>query len=389
MRPASLEELRACKQGKREALQAYIQRWTILKNSAEDISEESAIDAFRRGLQRVEFKEQLGQMKVRTLARLLELANSWADGEDSVRNETETHNARSEYDYDNNGDRGDDRRRKRPRRNFYNDRGPDMVAAGFSDDRNGRHHDDNRPQRRDNPEDEPQAQTREWRTRQPRDGTCAFRSAKEQLDGPCSLHGFRNERGELKSSHTLRNCRSFNELAEEKSRSSVAAARPLASIAVGPVAHGAPPAPPLSTRQVAAIQERQRTPEEENQYPEAHGRIYVIQEGRPSNRQQKQVTRKVFLVTSAHPAVPEYLCGSETEISFSRDDHLPVVPQPRHAALVLEARMGNYDMSRVFMDGGSGINIIFTRTLDDMLIQNNALKSSGTIEARGPDLSIR
>ena len=30
------------------------------------------------------------------------------------------------------------------------------------------------------------------------------------------------------------------------------------------------------------------------------------------------------------------------------------------------------------MDGGSGINIIFTRTLDDNLIQNNALKSSGT-----------
>src|SRR3954470_24293536 len=30
------------------------------------------------------------------------------------------------------------------------------------------------------------------------------------------------------------------------------------------------------------------------------------------------------------------------------------------------------------MDGGSGINIIFTRTLEEMLIQNSALKSSGT-----------
>ena len=35
-------------------------------------------------------------------------------------------------------------------------------------------------------------------------------------------------------------------------------------------------------------------------------------------------------------------------------------------------------MSRVFMDGGSGINIIFTRTLDEMLIKNNTLKPSGT-----------
>src|ERR1041385_6187923 len=48
-RPAALEEPRACKQGTRETVRAYIQRWTILKNSAEDISDESAIDAFRRG----------------------------------------------------------------------------------------------------------------------------------------------------------------------------------------------------------------------------------------------------------------------------------------------------------------------------------------------------
>src|SRR3954464_12335371 len=104
----------------------------------------------------------------------------------------------------------------------------------------------------------------------------------------------------------------------------------------------------------------------------------MIQEGRPSNRQQKQVTRQVFLATSANPAIPEYLRGSEAEITFSRDDHPPVIPQPGRAALVLEARIGNYDMSRVFMDGGSRINIIFTRTLEDMLIQNSALKTSGT-----------
>src|SRR3954465_10300659 len=67
-RLASLEELRACKQGSRESLRAYIQRWTILKNSAKDISDESPIDAFRRGLQRIDFKEQLGRMKSRTLA---------------------------------------------------------------------------------------------------------------------------------------------------------------------------------------------------------------------------------------------------------------------------------------------------------------------------------
>src|SRR4051812_25707435 len=179
-RPASLEELRACKQGTRETLRAYFQRWTIINNSAEDISDESAIDTFRRGLQHIEFKEQVGQMKVRTLAWLLEQANSWADGEDSVRNKTEIHIARSEHDYDyQNGERGLDRQRKQSRRSFYDDRGPDMVAARFPDDRDGKHRNDSRTQRRDNPEDTPQDQKRDWRTRQPRGNTRTYRSAKE------------------------------------------------------------------------------------------------------------------------------------------------------------------------------------------------------------------
>src|SRR4051812_38879798 len=163
-----------------------------------------------------------------------------------------------------------------------------------------------------------------------------------------------------------------------KSRSTTTAAQPLASVAVGTIAHNAPPAPAIPARQVAAIQEQRTTPEEEQKYPEAHGRIYMIQEGRPSNRQQKQVTRQVFLAVSSHSAVPEYLRGSERDITFSREDHPPAIPCPGHGALVLEARIGNYDMSRVFMDGGSGINIIFTRTLEEMLIQNSALKSSST-----------
>ena len=104
----------------------------------------------------------------------------------------------------------------------------------------------------------------------------------------------------------------------------------------------------------------------------------MIQEGRPSNNQQKQVTRQVFLAASSHLAVPEYLRGSETEITFSQEDHPPAIPRPGHAALVLEARIGNYDMSRVFMDGRSSINIIFTETLQMMSIPTTVLTHSDT-----------
>src|SRR5664279_343930 len=92
----------------------------------------------------------------------------------------------------------------------------------------------------------------------------------------------------------------------------------------------------------------------------------MIQKGRPSNRSQKLITRQVHLALVAPPAAPEYLRGSEQSITFSREDHPPRVPRPGHAALVLEAQIGGYNMSRIFMDGCSGINIIYASTLRKM-----------------------
>lgn len=161
---------------------------------------------------------------------------------------------RTDHDYDYyDGDRGVNRRRKRPRRNFYDDRGLDMVVAGFPGDRDGRHRDNNIMQRRYNPEDPRHTQKRDWRTRQPRDDTRTSHSAKEQLDGPCTLHGFRNERGEIRSSHILRNSRRFTEFSKEKSQSTDPTTQPLASVAVGPITHNAPPPPAAPARQVAAM----------------------------------------------------------------------------------------------------------------------------------------
>jgi hypothetical protein len=39
-RPASLEEVKACVQRKGKTLRSYIQCWSIIKNSAEDVSDE-------------------------------------------------------------------------------------------------------------------------------------------------------------------------------------------------------------------------------------------------------------------------------------------------------------------------------------------------------------
>jgi hypothetical protein len=50
-RPASIEEVKACIQQRNQTLKSYMQRWSIIKNSAIDVSDERAIDAFTLGLQ--------------------------------------------------------------------------------------------------------------------------------------------------------------------------------------------------------------------------------------------------------------------------------------------------------------------------------------------------
>jgi hypothetical protein len=45
-RPISLEEIKSCVQRKDETLCSYIQWWSVIKNSTEDVSDERAIDAF-------------------------------------------------------------------------------------------------------------------------------------------------------------------------------------------------------------------------------------------------------------------------------------------------------------------------------------------------------
>jgi hypothetical protein len=49
-RPASIEKVKACIQQRNETLRSYIQRWSIIKNSVVNVSDERAIDDFTLGL---------------------------------------------------------------------------------------------------------------------------------------------------------------------------------------------------------------------------------------------------------------------------------------------------------------------------------------------------
>jgi hypothetical protein len=69
-----------------KTLHSYIQRWSVFKNSAEDDSDERAIDAFSAGLRRSDLIEEIGRIKPRTVSKLMEVANRFTDGEDAYNN---------------------------------------------------------------------------------------------------------------------------------------------------------------------------------------------------------------------------------------------------------------------------------------------------------------
>jgi hypothetical protein len=113
-----------------ENLRSYISRWISLHNTTENISPERAIDAFRDGLFRRDFKEELGRCKPKTVDHLMSLANEWDDGEDSIAApRSRCRSAERDVDAKDQFHPG---YQKKGRRNRYDDtENTDMVAAGY------------------------------------------------------------------------------------------------------------------------------------------------------------------------------------------------------------------------------------------------------------------
>jgi hypothetical protein len=81
-------------------------------------------------------------------------------------------------------------------------------------------------------------------------------------------------------------------------------------------------------------------------------------------------------VIQSPPPTTEYLDWSEQYIGFGREDHPVKVPRPGHSALIVDARIGGYDCSKVFLDAGSSINLIYANTLCAMNISMTNLVPS-------------
>jgi hypothetical protein len=63
-------------------------------------------------------------------------------------------------------------------------------------------------------------------------------------------------------------------------------------------------------------------------------------------------------------AAPVYLDWSDKPITFDQGDHPDFVPSPGRYPLVVDPIIGNVRLSKVLMDRGSSLNIIYTETLE-------------------------
>jgi hypothetical protein len=87
----------------------------------------------------------------------------------------------------------------------------------------------------------------------------------------------------------------------------------------------------------------------------------MIQPVPKSKKEQRSISRQVNLAISSPPATTDYLRWSDKTVRFSKAYHLRKVPRPGHAPMVLKAQIGGYNIGRVFMDAGSGINLIYAK----------------------------
>jgi hypothetical protein len=196
-RPASIEEVKACVQQCDKTLREYIQRWSLIKNLAVEVSDERAIDAFIIGLRRRDLVEEIGRIKSKTVSKLMDVANRFVDGEDACNNK---HTRSPEDDR-----RNRYRSQRRRSRNYDNHGFHSQVAVGYKDNSYPGGERRSSGYQSYGKKDYKKFPTRESREYNP--------SPEDMLNGPCYIHsGFID--GKHVSRHAMKDCTTFLKLQE-------------------------------------------------------------------------------------------------------------------------------------------------------------------------------
>jgi hypothetical protein len=110
------------------------------------------------------------------------------------------------------------------------------------------------------------------------------------------------------------------------------------------------------------------------EFPEVHDyfMIYGGQVANASAQHRKQERREVC---SVKVVAPVYLDWSDKPITFDQGDHPNCMPSPGKYPLVVDPVIGNTRLTKVLMDGGSSLNIIYAETLGLLEIDLSTIRA--------------
>ncbi|KAK1609247.1 hypothetical protein QYE76_032920 [Lolium multiflorum] len=351
-RPGRPQQLEMCKQGPDETDRAYLTRWCEMRNSCEGVHEIQAISFFMGGCRpNTMLWHKLRRSDPKSMAALMAIADKYALAEEAGKAPAEISPAPSRRDNNkpaehkpaeggSHGSRRDNYRGKRhsdqPDRRYGSTQVAavsDHAAAGGS-----------RRQKQDRP----------WKPKY---------TFEQMLDSPCKYHSGKNP-----SNHTTRDCHFMKRLTS------------------GEPLPPPPPPPPAGGPGGQAGAENANLEHHEANHVH-HGRYlaedatYIIFTSEPEDKTSQQ--SRSLEVNAVIPPVPQYLNWSEQAITFDRRDTPAVLPKPGSYAMVLDPTIGttrrSVRFSRVLIDGGSSINILYRDTARKLGIQEAELRPTPTV----------
>jgi hypothetical protein len=312
VRPGNSWDLRSCRQQPGDTLREYIRRFSKQCTELPNVINSDVIGAFLAGTTCRDLVSKLGRKTPTSASELMDVATKFTSGQEAV-----------EVIF---------RKDKQPQGE------PKKDAPEASAQRGTKKKAKNKSQAKRNAADVNLVAAAEHRNpRKPPGGDGAF---DKMLKEPCPYH-----QGPIK--HTL----------EE-------------SVMLRRYFHKAEP-PAEGSK---GHDNNKKEGDKEEEFPEVHN-CFMIYDGQATNasaRHRKQERREVCLVKVAAPV---YLDWSDKPITFDRDDHPDFMPSLGRYPLVVDPVIGNVRLSKVLMDGGSSLNIIYAETLELLGVDRSEVRA--------------
>jgi hypothetical protein len=109
------------------------------------------------------------------------------------------------------------------------------------------------------------------------------------------------------------------------------------------------------------------------EFPEVHD-CFMIYGGQVANASARHRKQERWEVCSVKVAALVYLDWSNKPFTFDQGDHPDHVPSPGKYPLVVDPVIGNVRLTKVLMDGGSSLNIIYVETLGLLQIDLSSIR---------------